>query len=400
MQYFFKTFMIFSLFVAVAACGGKQKGQLGDKKAALEKLKGEQKKISDQITKLEDEIAVLDPASVKAKLVVTETIGSEAFSHYIDLQGKIDAKNTAYVAPRGMGGVVRALYVKKGDYVRKGQTVAKLDDAVARQQVAAAQQQTGAVRAQLNLAKTTLQRQQNLWANNIGAEMQVIKAKADVEALTSQLNAAEAQVRMAKEQQDFSNVTADISGVVDQVNVRVGETFTGMSATGPQISIVNTSVLKLLVQVPETYLERVRVGTPLVVTLPEANNKKINTTASVVSKLIDPSSRSFYVEANVPSDPAIRANQIAKVQVQDYARAAAVTIPVNTLQTDPQGKYVLVAVTENKKLIARKKRVIVGELYGDRLEIKSGLSSGDQLITQGFESLYEGQVITTTAAAN
>lgn len=397
MQYFFKTFIILSLAATIAACGGKEKGKLGDKKAALEKLKTEQKKIGDKIIKLEDEIAVLDPTSIKAKLVVTEAIGSEAFSHYIDLQGKIDAKNTAYVAPHGMGGVVRALYVKKGDYVRKGQIVAKLDDAVARQQVAAAQQQTGAVRAQLNLAKTTLQRQQNLWANNIGAEMQVIKAKADVEALTSQLNAAEAQVRMAREQQNFSNVTADISGVVDQVNVRVGETFTGMSATGPQISIVNTSVLKLLVQVPETYLERVRVGTPLVVTLPEANNKTIKTTASVVSKLIDPSSRSFYVEANVPSDPAIRANQIAKVQVQDYARAEAITIPVNTLQTDPQGKYVLVAVTENKKLIARKKRVIVGELYGDRLEIKSGLSSGDQLITHGFESLYEGQLITTAA---
>lgn len=386
------------LFIlTLTACGGKEKGKLGDKKAELEKLKTEQKKISNQIAKIEDEIAKLDPTSVKAKLVSVEKVGSEAFTHYIDLQGKIDAKNTAYVAPRGPGGIVRALYVKKGDYVKKGQTVLKLDDAIARQQVVAAQQQTNTLRAQLNFAKTALQRQQNLWSNNIGTEMQVIQAKTNVETLSSQLRAAEAQVGLVKEQQNFSNVTADISGVVDQVNVRVGEQFVGMSALGPQISIVNTSVLKLLVQVPETYLKRVNVGTPLLVTLPEANNRKINTTASVVSKLIDPSSRTFYVEANVPSDPNIRANQLAKVQIEDYSRPNAITIPVNILQNDQQGKFVYVAVLENNKLIARKKRVTVGELYGDRLEVSSGLTSEDQIIVQGFENIYEGQIIKTSA---
>jgi membrane fusion protein, multidrug efflux system len=384
------------IIISLAACGGKQKGELGDKKVKLEQLKGEQKKIGEQISKLEDEIAVLDPTSVRAKLVKVEPASGEAFTHYVDLQGKIDAKNTAYVAPRGQGGVVRALYVKKGDRVSKGQVVAKLDDAIARQQVAAAAQQANTIRAQLNLAKTALQRQQNLWSNNIGTEMQVIQAKTNVEALTSQLRGAEAQVGLAKEQQNFSNVTADISGVIDQVNVRVGEQFTGMTANGAQISIVNTSVLNLLVNVPETYIDKIKMGTPLLVTLPDANNRKINTTVSVISKLIDPASRSFYVEASVPSGSDIRANQIAKVQIEDYSRPNAITIPVNTLQIDQQGKYVMVAATENKRIIARKKHVVVGELYSDRLEIKSGLSSGDQIITDGFEGLYEGQVITTT----
>lgn len=400
MQHIFKSFYFLSLVAVLIACGGsgKEKGKLGDKKAELEKLKKEQKDVNDRITKLETELGGLDPASVRAKLVVVEPVGNGAFDHFIDLQGKIDANNTAYVAPRGMGGVVRALYVKKGDYVRKGQMVAKLDDAVARQQVVAASQQTGTIRAQLNLAKTTHDRVKNLWANNIGTEMQVIQAKAQVETLTSQLRAAEAQVGLAREQVSYSNVTASISGVVDQVNVRVGEQFVGATAAGPQITIVNTSVLKLLVQIPETYINRVKVGTPIVVTLPDANNRIINTSISVVSKLIDPTSRTFYAEANLPSDASIRANQIAKVQLKDYSRGDAITVPVNVLQTDQQGKFVLVAVNENKKMVARKKRVMVGELYEDRLEIRSGLNNGDQLITQGFENLYEGQVITTAAA--
>lgn len=400
MQYIFKLSAITAFAIILTSCGAGKKEKnsaLNDKKVELEKLKTEQKKISEQINQLNDEIAALDPSYVKAKLVSIEKIGADAFNHFIDLQGTIDARKNAYVAPRnGQGGIVRALFVKQGDYVRKGQTLLKLDDALLRQQVSGVEHQRATVKSQLELAKTTYQRQKNLWDNNIGAEMQVIQAKAAVEQLTAQLHAVEAQAGAAREQLSFSNVTADIDGTIDRLNVRVGELFTGMSAAGAQISIVNTSALKVLVNVPENYLDRINVGTPITVTLPEANNKKIQTKISVVSKLINPANRSFYVEANVPSDPAIRANQIATVQIEDYSRSDAFTIPVNTLQTDQQGKYVLVAVTENKKLIARKKRVIPGELYNDRLEIKSGLTSGDQLITDGFQSVYDGQVITTT----
>lgn len=397
-----KTTLTITAFALVLySCGGgKEKGKAGDLKAKIEKLKAEQKKNNDELAKLEAELGKLEPNTVKAKFVTIQPVGSNAFDHYIDLQGKIDAKNSAYVAPKGMGGVVRAIYVKQGDRVSKGQTLAKLDDAVQRQQVIAAEQQTGQIQAQLKLAQTTYERQKNLWANNIGAEIQVIQAKTNVDALTSQLRAAEAQIQQAREQLSYTNVKADISGVIDQVNVKVGEAFVGMAGTVPQISIVNTSVLRLIVNVPETYIDRIKVGNPLKITLPDAGNKEIAAKASVVSKLIDPTTRSFYVEAAVPQDPSIRANQLAKVQIQDYSSNDAITVPVNTLQTDEEGKFVLVAVKEGNNLVARKKRVVVGELYRDKLEIKSGLADGDQLITEGFQSLYDGQVVTTQAQAS
>jgi multidrug efflux pump subunit AcrA (membrane-fusion protein) len=67
------------------------------------------------------------------------------------------------------------------------------------------------------------------------------------------------------------------------------------------------------------------------------------------------------------------------------------------LQTDEQGKYVLVAENKNGKLYAQKKRVEIGELYGDKIEIKNGLQSGDMLITDGYNNLYDGQLITTNS---
>jgi multidrug efflux pump subunit AcrA (membrane-fusion protein) len=114
-----------------------------------------------------------------------------------------------------------------------------------------------------------------------------------------------------------------------------------------------------------------------------------------VGKIIDPSSRTFYIEAKMPTGSNVKPNQIAMVKIKDYADASAITIPVNTLQNDQSGKYVMVATKENGKLIARRRQVTVGELYNDQLEVKSGLQTGDTIITDGFQGLYDGQLITT-----
>lgn len=402
MQKIINITMAASLVLLLAACGNsskEKKGELGDKKAQLEKLKTEQKSLADKIAGLETEIKKLDPTAdmSKAKLVAVETIGADSFSHFIDLQGKIDAQNVAMVAPRNAGGVVRSIHVRQGQSVRKGQLILQLDNSIANQQVQAAQTQIAGLQAQVKLAESVYERQQNLWKNNIGTEVQVLQAKTNAESANAQLRAAQANVKLAQESAGLANVYAEINGTIDVVNVRVGEFFSPQSAAMPAtgIRIVNTGDLKVLVQVPENYLDKVNVGNTLKVTLPESDNKVITTKVSVASKLIDPTSRTFFVEGKMPQDKNVKANQIAKVQIRDYTNNTAITIPVNTLQTDEKGKYVLVAVTENGKLVARKKIVFIGELYDGKLEVKSGLTAGDKIITDGFQSLYDGQLIAT-----
>jgi RND family efflux transporter MFP subunit len=185
-----------------------------------------------------------------------------------------------------------------------------------------------------------------------------------------------------------------MSGIADQVNIKVGEMFSPQSATMMGIRIVNTGDLKVVTQVPENYLGRVSVGSTLEVTLPEAN-KTITTKVNVAGKVIDPDSRTFYIEAKIPAGTNLKPNQIAMVKIKDYADVNAITIPVNTLQNDEKGKFVMVATKENGKLIARKRQVTVGELYNDQLEVKSGLQAGDVLITDGYQGLYDGQLIIT-----
>ncbi|SKA15307.1 efflux RND transporter periplasmic adaptor subunit [Sediminibacterium ginsengisoli] len=394
MQKIIQVIVVATAAITLAACGGKKEaGELGEKKAKLEQLRKQQTALSTDIEKLEKEIAAIDPALAKEekpKLVTLATVAPETFSHFIDLQGKIESENISYVTPRGGGGQVKAIYVKRGDMVSKGQLLVKLDDAIAKQSVATAEQGLETLKTQLAFAKNLYQKQKNLWDQNIGTEVQLITAKNNVDNIENQLKSAQEQLKITKEQLQFSNVYAEQSGVAEDVNVRVGELFTGMN----QIKIVNTGTLKVTTQIPENYLDKVKVGSRVKVTLPDIN-KTIDATVSVSGRLIDPNSRSFFVEAKIPADKDFRPNQVALVKIQDYTAPNAITVPVNTLQSDEKGKYVLVASKENGKLVARKKTVIPGELYGDRLEIRSGLQAGDVVITDGFQSLYEGQMITT-----
>ena len=388
-----KRLLFIAVAIALASCGAKDNNGLAGKKTELEKLKKEQASITGKIKLLEIDIAKMDTSSNKeqlAKLVGIAAIAPINFVHYIDLQGHVDAENISYISPRFGGGQVKALFVKKGDVVRKGQLLVKLDDAVIRQQIAAARQSLETIKTQLSFAKDLYNRQNNLWKQGIGTEVQLLSARNNVETLEKQLNSAEANIKTVVEQQSGSNVYSDVAGIADEVNVRVGEMFTGFMGTLPQIKIVNTSSLKVVTDVPENYAGKVRTGSKVVVIISDLN-KTYNTSISLSGKTINPSNRSFLAEAKLPYDGVLRPNQLAQLKIEDYAASNAVTVPINTVQTDEKGKFVYVAVKEGAKLLARKKAIVIGEAYGQLVEVKSGLVAGEQIIVEGYQTVYDGQ---------
>ena len=380
-----KRILTLTAITLLVACGSKNGNSLAEKKAELEKLK-------TQVKTLEDAIAKMDTSKKEntAKLVGVMTLTSGDFKHYIELQGRVDADNISYISPRLGPGQVKSLLIKKGDYVKKGQLLLKLDDAVIKQTINATKQSLETIKTQLTLAKDLYNRQNNLWKQGIGTEVQLISAKTQVETLERQLNAGNENVKTIQEQANGSNVYSDVDGIVDELNVRVGETFTGYMGTMPQIKIVNTSTLKVVTDVPENYASKVKVGSKIVVSLPDIN-KTYNSNISLSGKTINANNRSFNAEAKLPYDGLMRPNQTAQVKIEDYSATNVVTIPVNTVQTDDKGKYVYVAVTEGSKLVARKKAITVGELNGQMIEVKTGLATGEKLISEGFQSVYDGQ---------
>ena len=389
--------LIITASLILASCGDSKKdgsAAINDKKAALEKLKSDKSKTDEEIKKLQDELAKIDTGAAstsKIKLVSVAPVTTQNFQHFIDLMGKVDAENISYITPRGMGGQVKAIYIKQGDFVKKGQLVLKLDDAIMRQSVTAAKQQLEGIKTQLGFAKNIYQRQKNLWDQGIGTEVQVISAKTNVTSLENQLAAAGEQIKVSQEQLNTANVYSDVSGVADVVNVKIGEVFGGSG----QIKIVNTSSLKAVVNVPENYLTRIHKGSVVEILIPDAA-KKVNAAVSLISQSIDPNQRGFIAEAKIPYDARLKPGQSAVIKILDYAAANVIVIPINVVQSDETGKYVYVlSKSSTGKTTAHRVVVTIGEVYGENVEIKAGLKTGDQLVTEGFQNLYEGQMIAT-----
>ncbi|HEV3325368.1 MAG TPA: efflux RND transporter periplasmic adaptor subunit [Puia sp.] len=377
--------VVFGSSLLLASCGSstvqKDGGSLQEKKVHLDSLKAQQDRLTKEISSLQADVDKTDTAAgikEKAKLVALTALAPTSFAHFIDLQGNVDAVNTSWISPRGTGGVVTQLYIKQGDHVRQGQLLLKLDDAIQRQQLASDQ-------TQLAYAQDLYQRRKNLWDEKIGTEVDLVNAK-------NQVDQADAKLKIDQQQLDFTSVYADIPGTVNVLNIKVGEAF---GQGGQSLQIVNTDNLKVVVLVPEIYQERVRVGTPVKIDFPGLNNKEVTGTIAVSAKVINADNRAFQVEIHIPNSSDIRANQVAIVKLEDYSASNVITIPINTLQTDETGKYVLVGVQQNDKRVAHKKSITIGQTYGDKVQVTSGLQAGDQLITDGYQGLYEGQLITT-----
>ena len=115
---------------------------------------------------------------------------------------------------------------------------------------------------------------------------------------------------------------------------------------------------------------------------------------SLVGQSIDPTLRGFIAEAHVPFDPMLKPNQTAVMKVMNYSSENAVLVPVNAVQSDETGKYVFIARNgKNGNKEAQKVMVTIGMAYGNLIEIKTGLKGGEQVVSEGYQDIYEGQAI-------
>ncbi|MCB0550038.1 MAG: efflux RND transporter periplasmic adaptor subunit [Phaeodactylibacter sp.] len=373
------------LLALAGSCGQNESSapigkELAAKTDELAKLKNEQAGLAKKIAALEAEIIKLDPSrAVQPKLVSVAEIAPEGFEAYINLQGRISSENISYVAPRnGVGGYVKELLISEGQYVKRGQLILKLDDQVLRQSIASS-------RTQLAFAQDLYNRTKSLWDQKIGSEVQLLNAKNNVDGLKN-------QIAIQEEQLSTYLVYADQSGIAEIVNIKPGELFTGMGATGPQIQIVNNNDLSVEVDIPENYAADTKVGNEVLVEVP-AVNKTFKTTISRISESVNAASVGFTAICKIPSSAGLKPNMSASVKILRHSNARAIVIPVNIVQSDEKGKYVYLMDEEGSQKTAKKVSVTLGELYGGQIEILSGLQAGDKLVTKGYQDLYDGQVV-------
>ena len=372
-----KIFLVSVLSIALYSCGNKENSQSIDSlidsknvKALVEKKSA----LQAEITKIEEALATLDTKKEEA-LVSVMTLKDTLFNHYLDIQGNVDTKENIIVQPE-FSGTLTALTVKAGQKVAKGQILGRIDDAGMSQQLAQ-------VQTQYELAKTTYERQKNLWDQKIGSEIQYLQAQTQMNSLQKSINQMKAQ--LAK-----TVIRAPFSGTIDEVFVERGQVV----APGPQglMRIVNLGNMFVSTSVPESYIGKLKVGTEVDVFLTSLG-KTYKGKVRQVGNFINPNNRSFGIEVSIPNpENLLRPNQVAKLKIIDYVKKDATVVPTNVIQEDGKGNhYVYTVDNSNGKTGSAKKTVVtLGQSSDNVTEILSGVSAEDVIVTEGVNAISEG----------
>lgn len=297
------------------------------------------------------------------------------FNHYLEIQGSVNTKENILVQPE-MPGTLVALNVVAGQRVAKGQVLGRTDDGGMSQQVASLENQYA-------LAKTTFERQKNLWDQKIGSEIQFLQAQAQM--ISAQRGVAQIKAQLSK-----TVIKAPFSGVIDEVYVEKGEVVSP-SQQG-LMRIVNLNKMYISTTVPETYIGKLKVGTQVDVYLTSLG-KSYKGKVRQVGNFINPNNRSFGIEVSVPNpDNLLRPNQVAKLKVIDYVRKDAIAVPTNVILEDGEkNKYVYVVSNSNGKTGTAKKAIVeIGKSSDNVTEILSGINDEDVIVTEGMNTISDG----------
>ena len=355
---------------------------LEGKKAMLDAKRAELKALNAVITELEEKIAIDDPTmSKRSKLVTTILASQKDFDHYVEVQGAVQSDDLVDVTSE-VGGRILTLKVKEGQNVRKGQLIAELDLEQLKKQMAELEKS-------IELAATVYDRQKRLWDQNIGSEMQYLQAKNNKERLEKSMETLDFQLTKGK-------VYAPISGLVEREILQSGE----IAAPGmPIVQILNTKRLKVVADVPETYLRAVKVGEMVTLQFPALDIEK-RAKVSRIGATIDPANRTFKVEVDLRGSSAgLKPNLLATMMINDFSTTDAVVIPLHLIQQEVSGKdFVFITSKADNDLVAKKVYIRMGYTYKGEVLVEEGLNGGEQLIAEGNRSLVENAMIELQAS--
>jgi RND family efflux transporter MFP subunit len=376
-------FYLFALagLILATSCGGETTESEGAPQTldAARKVLQEKRKelqiLKKEVAKAEAAVQKFDPKS-KKKTAIPVTVAKVTvrdFNHYVEVQGNVVPAEEPGMASSETGGRITDLLVKEGAYVKKGALVATIDLESIKKSIAQLDES-------LSLAKNMYKRQENLWNQKIGSEVQYLQAKSQVESLVKNKESLEYELTKA-------NVYAPMSGYVDMVIAKAGE----MAGPGtPIIQILNTRNLKVVAAIPEIYLGNVKKGEGVVLKFPALNEEQKGR-VTTIGRSINPANRTFEVEASISSQNGLlKPNLLATMLVNDFAQKDAIVVEDQLILQDVSGAdYVM--VLEGTKAV--KKIVTMGRGYNNETIITSGLNGQETLLIKGARQVSDGDLV-------
>lgn len=374
MKSIFRFLPLTAVAFLIFSCGSKEGVEA--KKEKLATLKEQVGTLNSEIKSLETELAQLDPEFAKTNkksiLITTASARKGAFTHYVELTGSVLSKKNVSISSETAGRILEIPAIE-GMRVSRGQILAKID-------AEALERNIEEMQTSLELATTIFQKQERLWNQKIGTEIQYLEAKNRKVGLEKSLAAMKSQFGKAL-------VKAPFNGTVESVQVRIGELVQpGM----PMFQFVGESELFIQADVSESFVGVLRKGDSVEVVFPSLN-KSMTTKVSAVGGIINPNNRTFNVEVFLPTIPDVKPNMISVLKIQDYANKEGIIVPAHLILSDTKGDYVFTVENNNT---AKKKYVKRGLTFGDETEILEGLTGTETLVDKGFREVGDNFGVT------
>jgi membrane fusion protein, multidrug efflux system len=372
-----KLSLIVISLIILSACetkktAGSLKDLISQKKAVQSKIDSLNKKLIS----LDKAISKLDKNEKLLKVTVVK-IKPTVFKHYLAIQGTVGTDKNSIIRPE-LSGIVKAILVKETQKVKKGEALIQLDDALISDNI-------NELKTQLDLAETTFRRQERLWHQKIGSEIQFLQAKTNKESLERKLKTLKTQLGKAI-------ITAPFSGTVDAILPKVGEF---VSPQTPIIRLVNLDEVYIEADVSENYIGSIKKGTEAKLTFTNLN-KSIETKVDQVADFIEPNNRSFKIKIFISNtNNVLKPNLIAGIKLNDFTSKNAITIPSSIVQEDQDGNNFVYTIKKiNNKNRVVKTPIKKGLTYNNLTLIKSGLNINSIVVNLGARGIKDGQFVT------
>ena len=341
-------------------------------KLARKTIVASQQDLNSKIEQLDNRIEELNE-NPQLPIVQVVSVTPSQFDHYIQVQGSVKSDQLISIFPE-FSGVIKNIYVKSGDDVKKGQSLIKIDDGGLKEQLSQ-------LEIKFELTKTTFERQKRLWEQKIGSEIQFLETKSMFEAQKQAINQLKKQIQKTL-------IQAPFSGTIDNVIVKLGEVvYPGRSNL---MMLLNMDNLYVESNVPEKYISSIKTGNKAILEFPLIG-KSVSSTVRQSGNYIHPINRTFKIEIDVKTnDFEVKPNLNSKVKINDYSNEKALMINQNIISVDSNNKeYVYKLFTKNNKDYVSKTTIETGKNDGKNIEVISGLSQGDLIVSEGIRKLVD-----------
>ncbi|MFB9262057.1 efflux RND transporter periplasmic adaptor subunit [Bradyrhizobium erythrophlei] len=316
---------------------------------------------------------------------------ARALSPTIDLPGRLEAYYRAPIFAR-VSGYLKSWSADIGARVKAGQVIAEIEAPDLDQQLLQARADLASAQASARLSEATLNRRKTLVASNFVSAQEIDERTADLSNKKAAVNSGQANVERLEALAGYKKITAPFDGVVTARDTDVGALINAGGGSGPAMFVISDiTKLRVYVNVPQNYVPAIKIGARATLTMPEYPNRAFQATVEASSQAVDVSSGTTRMQLALDnSSGELMPGGYASVKLNLQRDSTPLSIPASALIFNANGLRVATVGADDKVLF---KTVTIGRDLGKEIELASGLSPDDRVITAPPDGLADGDKV-------